>query len=125
MTETSRLRGAARRAVAEAAGDEARAWRLLRETILSDLGTYRAEIATLYRPAREVEAAMNEALEESGWDLKRAMTMMDEKSDPRENPSFAAAAREALDSVLIALARMIREEAVRWRRRRGNSTELR
>ena len=120
MTETPRLRGAARRALAEARGDEAKSWRLLRETILSDLATYRAEIAALYQPAREVEAAMDEALEETGWDLKRAMAMMDEKSDPRENPSFAAAAREALDSsVLAALARMIREEAVQWRRQHG------
>ncbi len=120
MTETLRLRNAARRAIAEARGDEARAWRLLRETILSDLATYRAEIAALYQPVREVEAAMDEALEETGWDLKRAMSMMDEKSDPRENPSFAAAAREALDdSVLIALARMVREETVQWRTQQG------
>ncbi len=120
MTETPRLRNAARRAIAEARGDEARAWRLLRETILSDLATYRTELAILYRPAHEVEVAMDEALEESAWDLNRAMAMMDEKTDPRENPSFAAAASEALDnSVLIALARMIREEAVQWRRQHG------
>jgi len=120
MTETPQLRDAARRAVAEARGDEAKAWTLLRETILSHLATYRAEIAALHRPAREVEAAMDEALEESSWDLKRAMAMMDEKSDPRENPSFAAAAREALDSsVLTGLARMISEEAMQWRRQHG------
>ncbi len=120
MTETPRLRDAARRAMAEARGDEAKAWTLLRETILSDLATYRVEIAALHRPAREVEAAMDEALEETGWDLKRAMAIMDERSDPRENPSFAATAREALDSsVLTGLARMIREEGVQWRRQHG------
>ncbi len=120
MTETPQLRDAARRALAEARGDESKAWTLLRETILSDLVTYRTELAILYRPAREVETAMDEALEEAEGDLKRAMAIMDERSDPRENPSFAAAAREALDSsVLIALARMIREEAVQWRRQDG------
>jgi hypothetical protein len=120
MSKTPRLLGAARRAMAEAAGDEARAWRLLRETILSDLATYRTELAILYRPAHAVEVAMDEALEESAWDLTRAMAMMDEKSDPRENPSFAATASEALDSsVLLALARMIREEAARWHNQHG------
>ena len=120
MTETPRLRDTARRAVAQAMGHEANAWTLLRETILSDLVTYRTELAALYRPAREVEAAMDEAVEDAGWDLKRAMAMMDERSDPRENPGFAAAAREALDSsVLAALARMIREETVQWRRQHG------
>ena len=106
--------------MAEAKGDEARAWRLLRKTILSDVAIYRTEIAALYRPARAVEAALDQALEQAGWDLERAMIIMDERTDPRENPSFAAAAREALDdSVLVALARMIREETAQWRQRHG------
>lgn len=48
---------------------------------------------------------MNEALQETGWDLKRAMAIMDERSDPRENPSFAAAAREALDGSVLGRPR--------------------
>src|SRR6266851_1033696 len=116
--ETPRLREAARRAVASAYGEEAKAWLLLWERICTDRETYRLELALLFRPSQELTAAVDEILSETGWDLERAMNMMDERSDPRENPSYVAAEREALGGSLVApLAQMIREEAAAWRQR--------
>ena|SRR5713101_1346341 len=117
--ETPRLREAARRAVASANGDEPEAWRLLWEEVLADRETYRLECALLYRPSRDLEAALDEILADTGWDFERALNMLEERTEPRENPSLAAAEREALGGSMVGpLAQMIAEEAAEWRRQR-------